>query len=279
MPLHSDFKAQLLFLLPLFFTSLVQAEVEKDKPLWEIGMAAIALSIPQYMGGEERYNLPLAVPFFIYRGELLKSDQDGIRGIFYKKENLTLDLGFGFDLPVRNDNGEREGMPRLYLTGQVGPRLNWTFDRSEDSPEVSLHLPVRYTLDTHGNALGWVAEPSLKIVEEGLGRQERLLLRFDLGVLFASEQYNDYYYSVQPQYVTAERPAYDASSGLHSYFAKMNAEYQLQDNLKLRAYLIARTLSPGVIDDSPLIKDELYLGGGIGFIWSFWQSKEWVRSH
>ncbi|MCU7849889.1 MAG: MipA/OmpV family protein [Candidatus Thiodiazotropha sp. (ex Lucinoma kastoroae)] len=279
MPLHSAVKGSFFALLPLLFTSIALADKEEDKPLWEIGMVAIALSIPQYMGGEERYNLPLAAPFFVYRGEFFKADRDGIRGVFYKKENLSLDLGFGFDLPVSNDDGAREDMPRLYLTGQVGPRINWTFDMPVDTPEVSLHLPLRYTLDTHKNALGWVAEPTLKIIEEGLGSEKRMQLRIDLGVLFTSEEYNDYYYSVGPQYVTAERPAYDAGSGLHSYFAKMNAEYQLQDNLKLRAYLIARFLSPGVIDDSPLVKDELYLGGGIGFIWSLWQSKERVRNH
>ena len=248
-------------------------ETEPGKPLWEIGIAAFGLSIPQYMGDEERYTLPLAAPYLIYRGEFFRADRDGIRGILLHERNLSLDLGFSFDLPVSNDNGAREGMPELNLTGQVGPRLNWRFDTPEDSPEMSLHLPVRYTIDTQGNALGWLVEPSFKVEQEDLGREQQYSLRFDLGALYASEAYNDYYYSVEPQYATTERPVYDADAGLHSLFAKINVGYRMSDDLSLRFYLVARTLSPGVIADSPLVKDELYLGGGIGFIWRLWQSK------
>lgn len=258
--------------------AIAMEESDLDKPLWEIGIAAFGLSIPQYMGDEERYTLPLAAPYLIYRGEYLKADRDGIRGILLHKRHLSLDLGFSFDLPVSNDNEAREGMPELYLTGQVGPRLNWQFDTQEDAPEVSLHLPVRYTIDTQGNALGWLVEPSLKIEQDGLGREQRYFVRFDLGALFATEAYNDYYYSVEPQYATAERPVYDADGGLHSLFAKFNAGYRMSDDLTLRLYLVARTLSPGVIADSPLVKDELYVGGGIGFVWRLWQSKERVRN-
>jgi outer membrane scaffolding protein for murein synthesis (MipA/OmpV family) len=254
-------------------------QTEPGKPLWEIGIAAFGLSIPQYMGDEERYTLPLAAPYLIYRGEFLRADRDGIRGILLHKQHLSLDLGFSFDLPVSNDNEAREGMPELYLTGQVGPRINWRFDTPEDAPEMSLHLPVRYTIDTRGNALGWLVEPSMKLEQEDIGREQRVSLRFDLGALFASEAYNDYYYSVEPQYATAERPVYDADGGLHSLFAKFNAGYRMSDDLTLRLYLIARTLSPGVIADSPLVKDELYLGGGIGFVWRLWQSQERVRNH
>lgn len=270
-----------LFALLLHFTSSAVSAENRDagKPLWELGIAAIGLSIPQYIGDEERYTLPLAAPYFVYRGEFLRADRDGIRGILFDMQNLSLDLGFSFDLPVSNDNKAREGMPELHLTGQVGPRINWAFEMPDDAPQVSLHLPLRYTIDTHSNALGWVVEPSLRIEKRGFGRDNNYSLRLDLGVLFTSEKYNDYYYSVDPQFVTAERPAYDANSGLHNVFAKLIAGYQLREDLKLQSYLIVRSLSPGVIADSPLVKDELYLGVGIGFLWRFWQSQELVGSN
>ncbi len=265
-------------LLMIATTGVTQHAWASDagKPLWEVGIAAFGFSIPQYMGDEERYTLPLAVPYFIYRGEFLKVDRDGIRSLLFDHKNLSLDLGFSFGLPVSNDNEAREGMPELHFTGQAGPRLNWTFDMPDDAPETSLHLPLRYVMDTHGNTLGWVMEPSLKLNKENFGSEDRFSLRLDLGALFTSQTYNDYYYTVEPEYVTEERPAYTADSGLHSYFARLNAAYQINHDLKLRLFLIARTLSPGVVADSPLVKDEHYLGAGIGFIWRFWQSEALV---
>ena len=249
---------------------------DSGKPLWEIGIAAFGFSIPQYMGDEERYTLPLAVPYFIYRGEFLRIDRDGIRGILSEQNNLSLDLGFSFGLPVSNDNEAREGMPELYFTGEVGPRLNWALDMPDDAPETSLHLPLRYVLDTQGKALGWVVEPTLKLEKEDFGRDNRFSLRLDLGALFTSKSYNDYYYSVEPEYVTEDRPAYNPGSGLHSYFAKLMAGYRMNHDLNLRLYLTARTLSPGVVADSPLVKDQRYLMAGIGFIWRFWKSEQRV---
>ncbi len=252
------------------------AGVEK-KPLWEIGLAAGLFSLPQYPGSDERYLLPLGIPYLIYRGKILRADRKGVRGILYDGERLGFDLGFGFGLPVRNGNEARDGMPDLRLTGQVGPRLNWRFAVPEGAPAVGLHVPVRYARDIGGKSLGWVAEPSLSIERRRLGPGGKGRLRADLGLLYASASYNDYYYGVDPVYATAGRPAYAARRGLHSLFAGLAASWQFSRRLNLGGFLRLRTLKPGVVSDSPLVREELALSAGVGFAWTFRQSQTRVE--
>ena len=248
------------------------SEAPEKKPLWELGLAAGLFSLPQYPGSDERYLLPLGVPYLIYRGKILRADRKGVRGILYQGDRLTFDLGFGFGLPVRNSNAAREGMPDLRLTGQVGPRLNWRFDLPEGAPETAFHLPVRYARDIGGRSLGWVAEPSLSVDWRHLGDGGNRL-RVDLGLLYASASYNDYYYGVDPAFATADRPAYDADRGLHSLFAGVAASRQLTRRLNLGGFVRLRSLKPGTVSDSPLVRRDLALSAGFGFAWTFRQSQ------
>ena len=256
----------------LFGVSKAVFAGEEGKPLWELGMISGYLNVPQYMGSDERYSLPLALPYVVYRGDLFEVDREGMRGWLFSGDRLSLDLGFSFGLPVDNDNKARQGMPDLHLTGQAGPRLNWQLTSGNGEPEISLHLPVRYTLDTRGEDLGWVAEPSVKIQQRQLGSDGRFSARADLGFLYAGSNFNAYYYDVQERYVTPKRPAYSSDSGLHSVFLNLSSEYEFSDTLTLGAFVRLRTLSPGVVDDSPLVRDEHNVAVGLGLAWSFWQS-------
>ena len=77
-------------------------------------------------------------------------------------------------------------------------------------------------------------------------------------------------------FATADRPAYDARRGLHSYFASLAASWQVSPHLNVGGFVRLRTLKPGVVSDSPLVRDDLALSAGLGFAWSFWQSKRLV---
>ena len=265
----------LLLALLLGFANVVVAG-ETEKPLWEIGLAGAVISTPHYVGSDQRYTLPLAVPYFIYRGEFLRADRDGVRGRFLETNGLSLDLDFSFGLPVRNNNDARRGMPPLHLTGQVGPQLNWVItDRDED--KLSLHLPIRVAVDTSQTFLGWVTEPSLRYERYDIFPElDKVMLRFEGGLLYASQRYNHNYYGVDPIYATANRPAYTARKGLHSYFLDTALRYKYDEDLSVGVVLKMRTLAPGVNANSPLVRKKLYLSTGIGFVWSFSSSEETV---
>lgn len=259
-------------LVLLLFSAVAIAGDEEKKPRWELGIAAGLFTLPQYPGSDERYSLALGLPYLIYRGDIFKADRKGVRGLLYCGEQLSFDLGFAFGLPVSNNNRAREGMPDLHLTGQLGPRLNWRFDTPEGIPDIRFHLPVRYARDIKGRSLGWVTEPSFAIERRHLGSGGRLRLRADLGLLYASRSYNDYYYGVPTAFATAGRPAYDARRGLHSFFTSFAMSWQVSRHLNVGGFVRLRTLRPGVVSDSPLVREDLALSAGMGLAWSFWQS-------
>jgi outer membrane scaffolding protein for murein synthesis (MipA/OmpV family) len=262
-------------ILLLLINVKAQAAVEnKRQPVWEAGFAGGALSMPHYMGSDQRYTLPLGLPYLVYRGEFVRVSRRGVKGLLVSKDNFSLDLGLSFGLPVNNNNNARDGMPDLNLTGQAGPRLNWKFSTPEHLPQISLHVPARYVLDTQGKKLGWVTEPSLKIEKKYLGTEKKLFLRMDLGVLFSGKSFNKYYYGVADRFSKSDRPAFEAENGFHSYFAKLSSTYKKSRYLSFGAFVQLRDLSQGVVDDSSLVRQTLDVSAGVGFVWSIWQSEK-----
>lgn len=249
---------------------------QEELPRWEAGLAIGALSLPQYMGSDERYALVVPLPFIIYRGDRVKVDRSGIRAELFGLNRLSLDASFGGGLPVRNSNRARAGMPELKFSFQAGPRLNIRLHEDSEHSLVSLlRLPLRWGIDTAGTSLGWLSEPELEIRWHPDHATD---LRLGMGALYASARFNRTYYSVEPQYATPTRPAYRASGGLHSLFIKALATYRWSDDIRLFASIRYRNLSPGVVADSPLVRDRNYLTGVIGMAWSFWTSKEMVAA-
>lgn len=250
------------------------AEEAERKPLWEIGFAGGLLTTPHYMGSDQRYTLPLGLPYLVYRGKFIRANRSGIRGLLIESEHFSLDLGLSFGLPVNNDNKARDGMPDLYLTGQAGPRLNWKFSSRENLPQFSLHLPFRYVADIQGKQLGWVTEPALKIVKKHPGSKRKLSLRMDLGGLFAGKSFNKYFYGVADRFATSDRAAFEAEGGYHSIFVKLSSTYRKSKRLSFGAFIQLRDLSQGVADDSPLVRQSLDVSAGVGLVWSIWQSEQ-----
>lgn len=256
-----------LLLLPQIATA------EEALPRWEAGFGGGVISLPQYMGSDERYTLGLPLPFVIYRGDRVNLDRNGLRANMFDLGKFSLDASLGAGLPVKNSNRARAGMPDLHFSLQAGPRINWDFHATEAS-RFSLRLPWRGVMDVKGHYLGWLVEPDLQL---RLRPNDDLEYRLNAGVLFASQRYNDTYYSVAPAYATPSRPAFRARGGLHSLSAAGSVLWKIDDRLRLFGRLHYRNLSPGVVAGSPLVKTPHYLSAAIGIVWIFYQSEEKVR--
>ena len=278
-----DTFSRLLFIIgaACLFTNTGEVQAQADSkdtklPLWELGVAGGLLQIPHYVGSDQNYTLPLAVPYLIYRGDVLKADRQGIRGELFKSDSLSLDIGFSFGLPVKSRNRARQGMPDLHLTGEIGPRLNWQLGESQSGTQYSFHLPIRHARDIKNTSLGWLVEPSFKILKRNIGTEGRYSVRFDAGVLFADKKYNRYYYEVKPEFATSTRPDYEARSGLSNYFLGLGIAYKLSPRINLNSFIRYKSMAPSVVDDSPLVTDENYFAFGIGITWVFKQSDKLV---
>ncbi|MEP6942763.1 MAG: MipA/OmpV family protein [Betaproteobacteria bacterium] len=258
--------------------SAVQAE---DKPLWEVGVGATALAFPDYRGSDQTRNYVLPIPYVIYRGDFLKADRDGVRGVFLQSENVKLHGSVGASFPVdSNDNDARQGMPDLKPTVELGPAVDVTlWTDTAAGMKLTLRLPLRFafTVQRSPKYIGWLFSPRLNLDIENVGG----MAGWNLG-LFASPAYGDsrihgYFYSVAPAYATPSRPAYDAPAGYNGmeFLAAVSKRFP---RYWVGGFVRYDSLAGASFVDSPLVRTRGYFAAGVAIAWIFAESSQWVSA-
>lgn len=269
--------------LALLTATLVLPPASKaaDRPLWEFGLGATALTLPDYRGSDERHDYLFPLPYFVYRGDVLRADRRGLRTELFESDRAELDLSLNASLPVRSARNEaRRGMPNLYPAVEFGPSLKVSLARSADRRHrLELHVPLRAAFAIDGariDPIGWVLSPGISLQAEPR-MLPGWLLSVSAGSMFASRQYHDYYYQVAPAYATPTRPAYDASGG---YSGSQVILYAGKRFARFFAFGFARydTLAGARFEDSPLVRSRGYLAAGLGIAWMLAESSERART-
>ncbi|MGP8153482.1 MAG: MipA/OmpV family protein [Smithella sp.] len=62
----------------------------EEKPLWELGVGLGLLQIPDYLGSDENRLYPLPYPSVVYRGDILKIDEQRVSGQIFKTDRISL---------------------------------------------------------------------------------------------------------------------------------------------------------------------------------------------
>lgn len=227
---------QIVKLLILFFSFSASLkthalELIKPKALIEWGLIGASGTTSDYPASDQSRTRTLVLPFLIYRGELLKSDdQNGTRLKLLNAERLDLDLSFSGSFPTDGDKNEaRRGMPALDWTLEIGPRLLYYFYRDPQKAMVRIGLPLRLAFATNfGDEfknIGYTLAPTFQIdlynvLTRGLD------LYYIANLNYLSEGQADYFYQIDPQYQTTERAAYDARAGYLSYDMSLSLKYE-----------------------------------------------------
>ncbi len=247
----------------------------REEPLWEAGLGAAALVFPDYRGSDHTRVLAFPAPFFVYRGDFLKADRYGLRGVFLKTERVDLNLSFGASLPVRSsDIPAREGMPDLKPAVEIGPSLAITAWRSpEQRMKVDLRLPLRgaITVESQPRYIGAQFFPHVSLdVRDALG-----YAGWNLGLLagpvYTDKRYNRYFYEVQPQFATPERPAYSPGGGFAGtqFIVALSKRFP---KLWIGGFVRYDSLDGAQFESSPLVASKRYLAGGIAVSWVLGES-------
>src|SRR2546423_14690785 len=105
----------------------------EPKPLWEFGLGAGALVFNDYRGADSGHGYPVPVPYLVYRGKFLRSDQRGLRGRLLDQERIELDLSVNGTTPVRSDSS-RDGTPEPRPTVEIRPSLDAHLRKSSRAP-------------------------------------------------------------------------------------------------------------------------------------------------
>ena len=246
---------------------------EPAQPLWEIGIGAVAASQPAYPGAATNTNRVVALPFFIYRGEVVRAEQGnvGLRAI--KTPRYELDIGFSASLgSSANDVPERIGMPDIGTLVEFGPRLKINLgDISQGRSSVRLDLPLRGVFDLSNSFTnrGVSFEPQLSFDvplpggwRGGVG----------LSALFGTQKLNETFYTVTAAEALANRPAYTAEAGLLSTRASFGASKKLTPDLRVLGFIRLDSTAGSANSNSSLITRNSGASIGVGLAYTFGRS-------
>jgi outer membrane protein len=251
----------------------------RDEPLWEAGLGVTALHFPDYRGADRSRTYALPVPYFVYRGEVLRADRHGLRGVFFDSDRIDLNLSVGASLPVRSsESPARAGMPDLKPSIEFGPALDVNLWRHDDRrTKLDLRLPLRAatTIESDPRYIGWQFFPHLNVDVHSPGGMQGWNLGLLAGPVFTDKRHNRYFYEVRPEFARPGRAAYQPDGGyagtqfivaLSKRFPKFWAggfvRYDSLDGAKFEA--------------SPLVTSKRYFAAGIGISWILGESSQRV---
>jgi outer membrane scaffolding protein for murein synthesis (MipA/OmpV family) len=251
-------------------------------PVFEVGVAGGGGTVPAYPASSQNQTRGLIVPYMIYRGNVLRSDDSGLRARASLDDDIELSVSAsgGFHA-ASSDVTVRQGMPDLDWLGEIGPNLRFTLWRGENeaSPaRLVLDAPVRAVFSTDWSSIsfrGFTFAPDIGYERlHVLSRYARL--RVSAGVLFGTDQYTDYFYGVTPEYATPWRPAYNAQPGYVG--ARLTVSYRLPITERLSVVAGGRVenFSGAANAGSPLYRSRWNGSLVVGFAFSLWRSEERV---
>lgn len=249
----------------------------QSEPLWELGLGAGVLSLPDYRGSDRTRSYLVPVPYVVYRGQYLKADRDGVRGVLFDNEFFELNLSLGASLPVNsNDNEARRGLPNLRPTLELGPSLDIKLIKTRGL-KLDLRLPVRaaVTLESQPRFVGWTAAPNLSLDLADVAGQRGWNLGLQTGPLASDRKNHAFFYAVRPTEATASRAAYDAPGGYSGtqFLATLSKRYP---SFWVGGFLRYDNLSGASFEDSPLVRRKSYAAAGLVFSWIIGESSQKV---
>jgi outer membrane scaffolding protein for murein synthesis (MipA/OmpV family) len=270
----------ILRLLLVFLLLYPQLNLAEEKPLWEAGIGVGGMSFPAYRGSDKRHNFLLPVPYFVYHGDFLKADRHGIRGSLFDSDFVDLTLSFSASPPTNSDDIEaREGMPDLKTTFEFGPQVDFTLWRNmNQTRSLRLRVPARaaFTVERSAESIGWIFSPRLNLDITDLPAMPGWNLGFVAGPIYATEDQHDYFYGVEQQYTTSERPAYQTTGGYSGsqFLFTLSKRFE---RTWVGAFIRYDTLSNAVFEDSPLVTEDSFAAAGIAISWVLSESKTMVN--
>jgi len=250
----------------------VLAQNANKQPLWELGAVGVGVSQQAYPGASAQVSRGLALPYFVYRGEVLRADRDtaGLRAI--KTERMEVDIGVAGSFGARSDEiDERQGMPRLGTLIEFGPRLKWKLSEDQAGAGWRVELPLRGVFDLSDGAAhrGMAFEPKLVYQRRA---SAGWFYSTSLSAIVADKSLAQTFYGVAPQYALASRPGYEAQSGLVALRLNASVFHQLSRDWRIFGFGRIDSVAGAANENSPLVKKTMGASLGLGLTYT------WLRS-
>ncbi len=254
--------------------SLSGLAIAEPAPKWEFGVAVGGQALNDYRGSSEGQVQAYPIPFVVYRGEFLKADRNGVRGEFLANDRVELNLSGETALNGQSDDNRlREGMPELESAFELGPSININLTGENFFQGWQLRIPFRAVVTAGESGVhhrGYNFNPRLTYTKPDLFGSWRA--KFNVGLLYGSESYHNYYYTVAERYVTEERPRYQAQAGFSGYYFKSSISRR-KGNFWYGLSARYDNLEGATFVDSPLVETKDYYAISFAIAWINWRSK------
>lgn len=260
----------------LLFLSAAGAagQARRDLPLWEALVGAGGVTTPAYPGADTNSSRALALPFVIYRGEILRSDQSGIGARLLRTDAVEFDVGFAASLPASSEDVDaRAGMEDLGALVEFGPRVKVKLADLDERTRLRFELPLRAVIEARGGLRhqGWTLEP--RLLYERRETDGGWYFEAQLAAVFGDRGINRYFYEVRPIEATPTRPAYQADAGLVLLRTGLFAARKLNPDLRFFGFVRLESYAGAANRDSPLHQQSTGASAGFGFAWTLARSK------
>ena len=251
----------------------------EELPLWELGLGIGGLHQPYYVGTDDTRTFAFPAPLPVYRGGIIKSDDEGIRAELIKDSRYKLDLSLDFNLAIDSDDVDlREGMDDVDSMLQIGPSLQVTLGETDQSQWL-VNLPFRANFGFSEDGIdesGYTFSPNITYLHNFDWSGEAWRAGVALGPQFGSTEYQNVYYGVDEEFATQARSAYTASSGYSG--SRLLMTLRSKNKKRLWVWFVRyENISGASFEDSPLVETDT--GFSLGVIYSrfLFKSKKTVK--
>ena len=272
----------------LFFAAGLSAEEASDKDLpglWGLRLVAFGQNFPAYPSSSNQNLTILPIPYPVYRGKILRFGEDLediAEGKILDAKRVHISMGLSASFPESSDKlSGREGMPDLGFLIEAGPKVDlYLSGDPDDEQELSLSLQLRGAVSLDGlNATGrgFVFSPELEYLTRGVFKSETEL-RFRIAPTWATSNYTDFFYGVDPEFATPSRPSFDAESGYLNTEFLVGLNRKITDRLEFRGSIRLWVNKGSANSASPLYQRDYDRGIRLALFWTAWESKRRIAT-
>jgi MipA family protein len=129
---------------------------------------------------------------------------------------------------------------------------------------------------SHWKSAGYTAYPHLAYETRPVLFGGRWNIGVQAGPLYGTRGYHEYFYQVDPEHATPQRPAYEARGGYSGALAIASISRRFE-KLWLGAFVRYDTLKGAAFESSPLVRRGHALMAGVAIAWVFAESSRRVE--
>jgi len=253
-------------------TSLTEAPQKTSS--YSLGIGISMMTIDDYIGADESQFYILHTPYIFYQSDSLIIDQNAFTGDLFENKRWHLAVDAAGSIPVNSDkNKARKGMDDLNWVGELGPSLEYYFaGNSRSKNRIYVDFSIRKAINTDFKQIsdtGWTGQVSLNNKYQFntgfLGGET--IVDSTVALLFHSDKYAQYFYSVTEAESNATRAEYSAQGGYAGARLSLGGTWR-SGNVWVGLFTRYTYLSKTSFVDSPLVKStsNLLIGMSVSYI-------------